>query len=64
MKTMTGFYITGLTLQGFRNQVTSVHFDCGSMTLISGHNGTGKTTMAHAICYALYGANFYGEQKI
>ena len=29
-----------------------------------GHNGTGKTTMAHGICYALYGVSYYGEQKI
>ena len=64
MKTITGFCITGLSLENFRNQVENVHFDCGDMTMVSGHNGVGKTTVAHAICYALYGVGFTGEQKI
>lgn len=56
--------ITGLTLTNFRNHTETRHFDFGDLSYITGHNGTGKTTMAHAVCYALYGVSYYGEQKI
>lgn len=64
MKPITAMKITGLTLTNFRNHTETRHFDFGDLSYITGHNGTGKTTMAHAICYALYGVSYYGEQKI
>lgn len=64
MEQITAMKITGLTLTNFRNHTEPTHFDFGDITYITGHNGTGKTTTAHAVCYALYGVSYYGEQKI
>ncbi len=64
MEQITAMKIIGLTLTNFRNHTNPVHFDFGDISYITGHNGSGKTTMAHAICYALYGVSYYGEQKI
>ena len=61
---ITYMKITGITLENFRNHTASVHYDFGDVSTISGHNGVGKTTMAHAVCYALYGVSYTGEQKI
>ena len=64
MEKITAMKITGLTLTNFRNHTEPEHYDFGDISYISGHNGTGKTTMAHAVCYALYGVSYYGESKI
>ena len=56
--------ILSLEMENFRNHTENERFELGDMTFISGHNGTGKTTMAHAVCYVLYGVNYYGLQKI
>lgn len=64
MEQITAMKITGLTLNNFRNHTETTHFDFGDISYITGHNGTGKTTMAHAICFTLYGVSYYGEQKI
>lgn len=64
MEQITSMKITGLTLSNFRNHSVTKHFEFGDLSYITGHNGVGKTTIAHAVCYALYGVNFYGEQKI
>ncbi len=64
MEQITSMKITGLTLTNFRNHTATEHFDFGDISYITGHNGTGKTTMAHAVCYALYGVSYYGEQRI
>lgn len=64
MEPITAIKITGLTLNNFRNHTETSHFDFGDISYITGHNGTGKTTMAHAVCFALYGVSYYGEQKI
>ena len=64
MEQITAIKITGLTLNKFRNHTETTHFDFGDISYITGHNGTGKTTMAHAVCFALYGVSYYGEQKI
>ena len=64
MKPITTMKITGITLENFRNHTEAETFEFGDISTISGHNGTGKTTMAHAVCYALYGVSFTGEQKI
>jgi len=64
MKKITSMKILSLEMENFRNHTENERFELGDMTFISGHNGTGKTTMAHAICYVLYGVNYYGLQKI
>lgn len=64
MEQITAIKITGLTMTNFRNHTETQHFDFGDISYITGHNGTGKTTMAHAVCYVLYGVTYYGEQKI
>ena len=64
MEQITAMKITGLTLNNFRNHTETTHFDFGDISYITGHNGTGKTTMAHAVCFTLYGVSYYGEQKI
>ena len=64
MEQITAMKITGLGLYNFRNHTESKYFDFGDYSFVSGHNGSGKTTMAHGICYALYGVSYYGEQKI
>lgn len=64
MKNITSMKIIALEMENFRNHTVNERFELGDMTFITGHNGTGKTTMAHAICYVLYGVNYYGLQKI
>lgn len=64
MEQITSMKITGITLSNFRNHTETKHFELGDLSYITGHNGVGKTTIAHAVCYALYGVSFYGEQKI
>ena len=64
MEQISSMKITGLTLSNFRNHSETKHFDFGDLSYVTGHNGVGKTTIAHAVCYALYGVSFYGEQKI
>ena len=64
MEQITAMKITGLGLYNFRNHTEQQYFEFGDYSFISGHNGSGKTTMAHGICYALYGVSYYGEQKI
>lgn len=64
MKKITSMKILALELENFRIHTLNERFELGDMTFVSGHNGTGKTTIAHAICYVLYGVNYYGLQKI
>lgn len=64
MEQITAIKILGLTLSNFRNYTEPTHFDFGDISYITGHNGTGKTTLAHAVCFVLYGVSYYGEQKI
>lgn len=64
MEQITAMKITGITFTDFRNHKAPESYSFGDISYITGHNGTGKTTMAHGICYALYGVSYYGEQKI
>ena len=64
MDQITAMKITGITFTDFRNHKAPESYAFGDVCYITGHNGTGKTTMAHGICYALYGVSYYGEQKI
>ena len=64
MEPINAMKITGITLTDFRNHKKPASYVFGDVSYIIGHNGTGKTTVAHGICYALYGVSYYGEQKI
>lgn len=64
MEQITAMKIIGVTFTDFRNHKAPESYTFGDISYITGHNGTGKTTMAHGICYALYGVSYYGEQKI
>lgn len=64
MEQITAMKIKGVTFTDFRNHKAPQSYTFGDISYITGHNGTGKTTMAHGICYALYGVSYYGEQKI
>lgn len=64
MDRITSMNICSITMSGFRNCKDPVTYTLGDMTCVTGHNGTGKTSIAHAICFAFYGVNYYGEQKI
>lgn len=64
MEQITAMKITGMTFTDFRNHKAPESYTFGDVSYITGHNGTGKTTMAHGVCYALYGVSYYGEQKI
>lgn len=64
MEQITVMKITSITFTDFRNHKAPPKYAFGDISYITGHNGSGKTTMAHGICYALYGVSYYGEQKI
>jgi DNA repair exonuclease SbcCD ATPase subunit len=64
MNKITFFKLKTLTLTGFRCFAEQTAFSFDDVTLISGSNGTGKTTIAHAVAFAFYGLTFFGEQAI
>ena len=63
MEKITEINISRISLSGFRNQKEPVSFMLGDVTCVTGHNGKGKTTLAHAVAFAFYGVTFFGEQK-
>ena len=48
MEKITAVNIREIYLCGFRNQREPVTFSFADITCATGHNGTGKTTLAHA----------------
>lgn len=63
MEQITEISIKEISLSGFRNQKEPVSFALGDISCVTGHNGTGKTTLAHAAAFAFYGVTYFGEQK-
>ena len=63
MQQVTEISIREISLSGFRNQKELVSFALGDVNCVTGHNGTGKTTLAHAVAFAFYGVTYFGEQK-
>ena len=63
MEQITEISIKEISLSGFRNQKEPVSFTLGDISCVTGHNGTGKTTLAHAAAFAFYGVTYFGEQK-
>lgn len=63
MESITEINIREITLSGFRGSKEPAAFSFGDITCVTGHNGTGKTTLAHAVTFAFYGVTYFGEQK-
>jgi DNA repair exonuclease SbcCD ATPase subunit len=64
MQKIKAFKVTSLSLEGFRTHKNKVTLVMGDYTFISGDNGMGKSSIAHAIAYALYGVDAFGNQDI
>lgn len=64
MKKIEQFYITELTLAGFKNYLEPATFVFGNPTVITGGNGQGKSTLADAVAFAVTGLPFFGERGI
>lgn len=64
MEKINGFQIRELSLSGFKCFDTVQSFPFGQLTMITGANHTGKSTIADAIAFAITGNTFYGEGKI
>lgn len=58
------FRVTRLTMRGFKGYADSKTFQFGSMNVISGHMGVGKSSIADAIAFAITGVSFYAGAKI
>ena len=56
--------VTKITLSNFRSYGNETVIEVGDMTLVSGDNGKGKSSIAHAISYAFYGVSAFGAQDI
>ena len=64
MKKIGGFQITGMTLSGFKSYQTPTDLEFGPITLVTGGNGRGKTSVADAIAFAITGLPFFGKRGI
>ena len=57
-------FLNNLTIQGFRKYPTTKQFTFGSVNLIFGRNGSGKTSLLEAIEYLYCGANKRGADRL
>lgn len=64
MKNIQKIAVLSMTVTGFRNFAEPVTWDFGRMTLVSGHNATGKSGIADALAFALTGAPFFGGRGL
>lgn len=56
--------IEEITLEGLRSYQEKTSFRLGAYTQISGKNRAGKTSLCHAVSYALFGVTALGDQNI
>ena len=56
--------IISITVTGFRCFGETTSFSCGDMTIITGANGKGKSSLADAIAYAFCGTGFFGDRSL
>ena len=63
MEQITEISIKEISLSGFRNQKEPVSFALGDVNCVTGHNGTGKTTLAHAVAFAFYGVHISESKR-
>lgn len=64
MKRIDSFSITGMTLSGFKCYSEPTELTFGNLTVITGGNGRGKSSVADAIAFAITGLPFFGERGI
>ncbi len=64
MEKIKSFQITGMTISGFKSYQESTELVFGNLTIITGGNGRGKTSVADAIAFAVTGLPFFGERGI
>ena len=64
MEKIKSFQITGMTISGLKSYQESTELVFGNLTIITGGNGRGKTSVADAIAFAVTGLPFFGERGI
>ena len=64
MKKIGSFQITRMILSGFKSFQEATTLTFGPVTLVSGGNGRGKTSIADAIAFAVTGVPFFGRRDI
>ena len=64
MDKLSGFQITSLKLSGFKSYLEPTEFRLGNPTIVTGGNGTGKSSLADAIAFVVTGLPFFGERGI
>lgn len=64
MKKITKIRLLGVDLHHCRSYTDTQSIKLYDRTSVTGANGVGKTTVAHAVVYAFYGVNYYGQQDI
>lgn len=60
---MKKFQIKSLTIKDFKGVTTQEFYEFGNEVVIQGDNFTGKTTIAEAILFALYGVDLQGSSR-
>lgn len=63
VKKMNKFQIKSLTVKDFKGVTTQEFYEFGNEVVIQGDNFTGKTTIAEAILFALYGVDLQGSSR-
>ena len=64
MDKITYFKATSLRMAGFKHHDQPVEYQFGDITVISGGNRVGKTTVADAIAFAITGKGYMGDRFI
>ncbi|MEG1525739.1 MAG: AAA family ATPase [Clostridia bacterium] len=64
MEKIKSFQITRLRMVGFKSYAEPVEYVFGNPTVITGGNGSGKSSIADAIAFAITGLPFFGERRI
>jgi len=60
---MKKFEIKSLTMKDFKGVTTQEFYEFGNEIIIQGDNFTGKTTIAEAILFAIYGVDLQGSSR-
>jgi energy-coupling factor transporter ATP-binding protein EcfA2 len=64
MEKINSFTVSKLSVSGFKCFGGPKEFDFGKVSMITGHNGMGKSSIADAIAYAITGAPYFGDGRL